>query len=157
MKEQFSNAIFGDMKIDKYPVIVGETSMVFEFVSEGIRGSIPKLVIYSETHLHNFYNFYNLGFGDKDEATGQIDDEVITNNGDSEKVLATVASTLYIFMERYPDAMAFAMGSTKQGQDFIELASLTILQKFRKTLMFTDCLKMVGNLLKSKQNIEHFW
>lgn len=98
------------MKIDKYPVIIGETSMVFEFVSEGIRGSIPKLVIYSETHLHNFYN---LGFGDKDEETGEIDDEVITNNGDSEKVLATVASTLYIFMEKYPDAMVFAMGSTK--------------------------------------------
>lgn len=98
------------MKIDKYPVIVGETSMVFEFVSEGIHGNIPKLVIYSETHLHNFYN---LGFGDKDEVTGEIDDEVITNNGDSEKVLATVASTLYIFMEKYPDAMVFAMGSTK--------------------------------------------
>ncbi|MFT4154049.1 MAG: hypothetical protein QM629_09575 [Parafilimonas sp.] len=44
------------MKIDKYPVIVGETSMVFEFVSKGIRGNIPKLVIYSKTHLRNFYN-----------------------------------------------------------------------------------------------------
>lgn len=98
------------MKIDKYPVIVGETSMVFEFVGEGIRGNIPKLVIYSETHLHNFYN---LGFGDKDETTGDIDDEVITNNGDSEKVLATVASTLYIFMDKFPDAMVLASGSTK--------------------------------------------
>ncbi len=98
------------MKIDKYPVIIGETSMVFEFVSEGIRGSFPKLVIYSETHLHNFYN---LGFGEKDEATGQIDDEVVTNNGDSEKVLATVASTLYIFMDKFPDAMVFATGSAK--------------------------------------------
>lgn len=98
------------MKIDKYPVIIGETSMVFEFVSKGIRGNIPKLVIYSETHLHNFYN---LGFEDKDEKTGEIDDKVITNNGDSEKVLATVASTLYIFMEKYPNAMVFAIGNTK--------------------------------------------
>jgi hypothetical protein len=98
------------MKIDKYPVVIGETSMVFEFISEGIRGSIPKLVIYSATHLHYFYN---LGFGDKDGTTGQIDDEVVTNNGDSEKVLATVASTLYIFMEKFPDAMVFVTGSTK--------------------------------------------
>lgn len=98
------------MNIDKYPVIVGETSMVFEFVSEGTSGSIPKLIIYSETHLHNFYN---LGFGDKDQATGQIDDEVVTNNGDSEKVLATVASTLYTFTDKFPDAMVFATGSTK--------------------------------------------
>ena len=98
------------MNFDKYPVIIGETSMVFEFVSEGVRGKIPKLVIYSETHLHNFYN---LGFGDKDEATGNIDDEVVTNNGDSEKILATVASTLYTFTDKFPAAMIFAMGSSK--------------------------------------------
>lgn len=70
------------MNINKYPVIIGETSMVFEFLSEGIHGSVSKLVIYSETHLHNFYN---LGFGDKDTITGDINDEVITNNGDSGK------------------------------------------------------------------------
>ncbi len=98
------------MKIDKYPVNIGETSMVFEFVSDGINGKIPKLVIYSETHLHNFYN---LGFGDKDETTGEIDDEVVTNNGDSEKVLATVASTLYTFTDKFPEAIVFATGSTK--------------------------------------------
>jgi hypothetical protein len=98
------------MKIDRYPVIVGETSMVFEFVSEGTHGSVSKLVIFSETHLHNFFN---LGFGDRNKLTGEIDDEVVTNNGDSEKVLATVASTLYIFTEKFPDAMIFATGSTK--------------------------------------------
>jgi hypothetical protein len=98
------------MKIDKYPVTIGETSMVFEFVSVGVRGRVFKLVVYSETHLHNFYN---LGFGDKDGTTGKIDDEVVTNNGDSDKVLATVASTIYIFMENFPDAMVFATGSSK--------------------------------------------
>ncbi len=98
------------MKFDKYSITIGETSMVYEFVSEGIHGKISKLVIYSETHLRNFYN---LGFGDKDYKTGNIDDKVITNNGDSEKVLATVASTLYIFTDRFPEAMIFATGSTK--------------------------------------------
>jgi len=98
------------MKIEKYPVIIGATSMVFEFTSEGIRGGIPKLVIYSATHLHNFYN---LGFGDKNIISGQIDDEVITNNGDSEKVLATVAATLYTFTDKFPEAMVFVTGSTK--------------------------------------------
>ncbi len=69
--------------------------MVFEFVSEGVNGRISKLVIYSESHLHNFYN---LGFGD---------------NGDSEKVLATVAATLYTFTDKFPEAMVFATGSTR--------------------------------------------
>ncbi len=90
------------MNIDKYPVIIGETEMVFEFVSEGVGGSVPKLVFYTETHLHNFKN---LGFGHKDLETGQIDHEVVTNNRDSEKVLATVASKLYIFTYKYPGVM----------------------------------------------------
>jgi hypothetical protein len=98
------------MNIEKYPVVIGSTSMVYEFISEGIKGRISKLVIYSETHLHNFYN---LGFGDKDANTGEIDDSVVTNNGDSEKVLATVAATLYTFTDKFPDAMIFATGSTK--------------------------------------------
>ena len=98
------------MNIEKYPVVIGSTSMVYEFISEGKKGKISKLVIYSETHLHNFYN---LGFGDKDAKTGEIDDSVVTNNGDSEKVLATVAATLYTFTDKFPDAMIFATGSTK--------------------------------------------
>ena len=98
------------MNIDKYPVSVGQTSMVYEFISEGSKGKISKLVIYNETHLHNFYN---LAFGDKDQTTGEIDDSTVTNNGDSEKVLATVAATLYTFTDKFPGAMIFASGSTK--------------------------------------------
>jgi hypothetical protein len=98
------------MNFDRYPLTIGETSMVYQFASEGIRGQVIKLVIFSQTHLHNFYN---LGFGDKNEITGLIDDEVVTNNGDSVKVLATVASTLYAFTDKFPDAMIFATGTTK--------------------------------------------
>ena len=98
------------MNLDKYPLSAGETSMVYEFLSEGINGKIPKLIIYRETNLHNFYN---IGFGDKNEMTGVIDDEVITNNGDSQKVLATVASSLLQFTDKYPNAMVYATGSTK--------------------------------------------
>lgn len=67
-------------------------------------------MIYSETHLHNFYN---LGLGDKDESTGEINDSIVTNNGDSDKVLVTVAATLYHFTHKFPEAMIFATGSTK--------------------------------------------
>lgn len=98
------------MQVEKYPVAVGKTSMVFEFTSEGVKGSIPKLVVYDKTHLHGLYN---LGFGDKDDKTGAMDDSIITNNGDGGKVLATVAFTLYAFMEKFPDAIVLATGSTK--------------------------------------------
>ena len=56
---------------------------------------------------------HNLAFGDKDHTTGEIDDTVISNNGDSEKVLATVVATVYAFTDKYPDATIYATGSTK--------------------------------------------
>jgi hypothetical protein len=54
---------------------------------------------------------YNLAFGDYDEKAKGIDDLSVTNNGDSLKVLATVASILYAFTEKYPKAWIIATGS----------------------------------------------
>lgn len=61
----------------------------------------------------NLKGLYNLAFGDKAPETGEIDDKVISNNGDSEKVLATVVATVYAFTDKYPDAWVYATGSTK--------------------------------------------
>jgi len=73
----------------------------FEFISEGSKGLIHKMVEYTETREENVFN---LAFGDYDKNTKTIDDLSITNNGDSLKVLATVASTVYAFTEKYPES-----------------------------------------------------
>ena len=68
------------------------------------------MVEYSETKQENVFN---LAFGDYDSKKKSINDLSITNNGDSLKVLATVASTVYAFTEKYPDSWIFATGSTE--------------------------------------------
>jgi len=98
------------MKLDKYELKSGEQLEVFEFVSVGTKGKITKLVQYTPT---NYKDLYNLGFGDKNIETGEIDDNIISNNGDSEKVLATVVATLYAFIDKHNEAMVYATGSTK--------------------------------------------
>lgn len=98
------------MKLDKYELRSGEELEVFDFVSIGAQGKIVKLVQYTPT---NYKDLYNLGFGDKNARTGEIDDNVISNNGDSEKVLATVVATLYAFTDKHPDVMVYATGSTE--------------------------------------------
>jgi hypothetical protein len=98
------------MKLPKYPLASSDKMMTFEFVSEGKKGLIHKLVKFQPTNLKGLYN---LAFGDKDIETGEIDDKVISNNGDSEKVLATVVATVYAFTDKYPDAWVYATGSTK--------------------------------------------
>ena len=97
------------VKLPRYFTTADELQTTFEFVSEGPNGRIPKLVQYSETNLKDFYN---LAFGNKNPITGELDDLAISNNGDTEKVLATVIDTLYAFCYRYPDAWVYAAGST---------------------------------------------
>jgi hypothetical protein len=98
------------MKYDRYELLAGENLLFFEFESDGSKGKVTKLIHYTETELKGFYN---LGFGDKDHKTGEIDDTIITNNGDSKKILATVASSVYKFTNKYPNAWIYAIGSTK--------------------------------------------
>ena len=78
------------MKLPKYQLKAEKSLLVFEFISEGPKGQIPKLVKFTETNLKGLFN---LAFGDKDQHTGEINDTVISNNDDSEKILATVVAT----------------------------------------------------------------
>lgn len=98
------------MKLPRYQLAGNDILTTFEFVSEGPKGRIEKLVQFTSTNLKDVYN---LAFGDKDKITGKIDDTVISNNGDSEKVLATVTATVYAFTDKYPDVFIYATGSTK--------------------------------------------
>ena len=98
------------MKIPRYELSAEKSLMVFEFISEGPKGKIPKLIKFSETSLKGFYN---LAFGDKDKFTREIDDNVVSNNGDSEQVLATVVAAVFAFTNAYSDVWVYATGSTK--------------------------------------------
>jgi len=93
-----------------YKVNTSSDFQTFEFISVGPKGDITKVVRYSEI---NVKGYYNLGFGDKDHVTGYLSDLSVTNNGDSNRVLATVAATLYAFTDYHPDATVIATGSTQ--------------------------------------------
>lgn len=97
LSEQYETKISGDFQN-------------FEFISKGRNGFITKVVHYSETNLKGYYN---LGFGDKDTLTGFVSDVSVSNNGDSFKVLSTVAATLFVFISKYPEAIVIATGSTE--------------------------------------------
>ncbi len=71
---------------------------------------IKKVVEFQPTSEENVYN---LAFDDYDEEAKGIDDKIVTNNGDSLKVLATVASTVYAFVEKHPNSWIVATGSTE--------------------------------------------
>ena len=95
------------MNLPQYKTNPDEDLHSFSFISEGKNGKIEKVIRYEK--ITN--DVFNLGFGDKDPITGKINDKVVTNNGDTEKVLATVVSTVFTFTERNPNAYIYATGS----------------------------------------------
>jgi hypothetical protein len=57
-------------------------------------------------------DYYNLGFGDYDDRKQRINDLVVSDNGDRDKILATVAFTALEFTSRFPGTAIIIRGST---------------------------------------------
>jgi len=60
------------MSLEKYNIKTDETYLEYEFYSEGPKGRIKKVVKY--TRFENNDSVFNLGFGDKNEETGHVDE-----------------------------------------------------------------------------------
>ena len=97
------------MNLDHYEIEAGKKVLTYEFTSIGVQGNVRKLIQFV---LIDESGIYNLAFGDKNSDTDDIDDLIITNNGDSEKVLATVVAAIYSFCDLLPQSRIFATGST---------------------------------------------
>lgn len=98
------------MRIEKYNLKAEKELTRFEFISEGPKGAVRKLIEFQATTM---IGIYNLAFGDKDNRSGEIDDLAVSANGDTEKILATVVSAVYAFFDKHPDAFVYASGSTR--------------------------------------------
>ena len=81
---------------------------IFTFVSQGRHGDLVKIVSFNE--IIGSDDVFNLALGTI-LPDGQMDFETITNNGDRNKVLATVASIVSIFIEHHPGKSVYIRGS----------------------------------------------
>jgi hypothetical protein len=93
---------------DKYEYYTNNSFLDYEFESVGPKGTIKKVARFSELGT----NIYNFGFGDLNEATGEISDTIVSNNGDGDKILMTVANIIYDFTNIRLDAAVFIRGTT---------------------------------------------
>jgi hypothetical protein len=96
------------MNADKYPVISSEDHTKFDFLSQGPNGTIKKIVHYQKI----VSGVFNLAFGDWDDESQTLLDLTRSNNADRDKVLATVAFTIFEFMDHHPYAIVIAQGAT---------------------------------------------
>ncbi len=107
------------MSLDRYDLKADSNQLSFEFFSDGPKGKIKKIIQFKRLINSEFPNdLFNLGFGDFNDAKGKIDDLVVSNNNDSEKILATVAAASISFTDQHPEAYIIAQGSTPSRTRF---------------------------------------
>jgi hypothetical protein len=117
------------------------------FESNGPKGDINILVQFNETTNPNIYN---LSFGNI-LINGAIDDTIINDNKDRNKILATVVATVFEFTSKYPEKSVYFCGSTK---------SRTRLYRMLITINYLPLSKEfhISGVIESSigVNIEHF-
>jgi hypothetical protein len=90
----------------------------FDFISTGRSGQFNKRIVFMPTEMQGIYN---LAFGDIME-NGEIDDYCITDNGDRNKILATVFDVVNTYTAKYPERMIYFRGSTKERTRLYRIA-----------------------------------
>lgn len=98
------------MLLEKYSYTANEDGMKFAFESTGPKGVIKKVIKYVKIASWADLSVYNLGFGDWSDELNDIDDSKKFNNGDRDKILATVASSVLEFTARKGQLVVLAEG-----------------------------------------------
>ena len=121
---------------------------IFDFFSVGKRGCIHKRIEFTVTLIPNIVN---LAFGDI-EATGEINDHSVSDNGDRNKILATVAYAVELYLNQYPERWVYFKGSTQERTRLYRMAvglNLDVL-----TSKFEIYAELTGGIAVFKTNME---
>ena len=135
------------MNYPKYDFTENTQTTIFEFYSIGKYGVIEKIIKFTLTENEEVYN---LGFGNKINIKGKdfsIDDSVISDNGDRDKVLATIAEAVYIFTEIHPDTYVYFTGNSESRNRLYRMA---ISNNFEELSMDFTIFGIVRNQVWSK-------
>lgn len=140
------------MKYSKYPFTVGEAHTKYEFTSEGPKGSIVKTVVYAQIRS----GIFNLSFGDWNTAIDKMDDSIKSNNGDRDKVLATVAATALEFTNKYPGALIYTEGSTPARTRLYQMAIANNLEEISENFEIEGYISRIWEPFQKARNYEAF-
>lgn len=98
------------MDSPRYPIMPDQQYLSFTFFSEGPRGRILKIIRFKLLQVRRLV-MYNLGLGDVESQDKDVVwDDVVSDNGDRDKILMTVVECIRIFFQHRPDSYVFAFG-----------------------------------------------
>lgn len=103
------------MNLERYEIDCDSLNLEYSFFSIGKNGDVKKVARFSESNVKGIYQF---SFGDWNEKTGTINENVKTNNLDANKVINTIAYILYDFVNRFPQCLVRVSGSSRSRTRF---------------------------------------
>lgn len=92
--------------------------LYFDFISVGKKGVIHKRITFIELQ----YGFFNMGLGDLNPETAEVDYYSVSDNGDRNIVLATVSGIIESFFELYPSHTIYFKGTSESRTRLYQMA-----------------------------------
>jgi len=106
-----ANISFQKMEnIEKYKVNCINEGINYYFFSIGEKGCLKMEAQFIKSPVVRIYQFR---FGVIENTTGVIDEYIVPNNNDTNKILNTIVWILYNFTNRFPECLIRFSGSTK--------------------------------------------
>jgi len=99
------------VNIEGYSYICADSKLHYEFESVGPNGTVLKVVQF--TLIDKQEQLFNLGLGDFDPLTNKVLDNVVTDNKDTLKVLATVGEIGRQFLNENFNFSIYFEGNTQ--------------------------------------------
>ena len=90
----------------------------FDFISVGKKGEIYKRVTFIELE----YGFFNMGLGDLNPESAEVDYFSVSDNGDRNTILATVSEIIESFFELYPTHTIYFKGTSRSRTRLYQMA-----------------------------------
>lgn len=140
------------MTLAKYPVTTDHNHSTYEFLSEGPKGTVKKVVFYQEIEQ----GVFNIAFGDWDEEKQGINDNIRSNNNDRDKVLATVGSTIIDFLKNHPGVTLFARGSTPARTRLYQMAIVSNWREIKQLFEVVGFVNGNWEVFTENTNYEQF-
>src|SRR5687768_7548123 len=141
------------MNLERYPVKTIDDFKTFEFWSEGPKGRIRKIVKYE---TFDYFGRFNVMLGDWDEKTRIARDNVRSNNNDKDKVMATVAATVFQFMEYHPGAIIRAYGESAAKTRLYQMGINRHLFEIRNRFVIRGLFNNIWEHFESGKNYDAF-
>ncbi|WP_298709243.1 hypothetical protein [Chitinophaga sp.] len=115
-----------DMALNTYhckPIVLPALDFTYAFDSVGPNGEIRKIIQFQPiAETINGLKVVNLAFGDYITDGYAINDRSVSNNGDTNKVLATVAKTAVNYLDEFGPALIIVKGTTPARTRLYQIA-----------------------------------